>query len=71
MSKSRPVLKVSTAVRAGGMTYQHNRRALKVRSGVKSGGIDPQGAGNHNRIARAVKAVVTRFADPIARALRK
>jgi hypothetical protein len=38
-------LKVRTAVKAGGMTVQHNRGGLQVRAGAKAGGMSAQ----HNR----------------------
>ena len=40
-------LKVSSAVKAGGLTSNHNR-GLKVRSAVKAGGLSTH---NHNRLA--------------------
>lgn len=60
-------LVVTTGIRSGGLTHQHNRRVLKVRSGLKAGGIDP----NHNVIARALASVLRQYADPIRRAVAK
>lgn len=59
-------LKVRTAVKAGGMTYQHSRRALKVRAGLKAGGVMV----NHNRVALALAAVL-KHADVVRRGLGK
>lgn len=46
MGKKKKYIKVSTAIKSGGLTYQHNRRVFKVNSGLKSGGFWP----NHNLI---------------------
>jgi len=43
-------LTVQTAIKAGGLSMNHNARALKIRSGVKAAGLSVQ----HNR--RALKA---------------
>lgn len=59
-------LKVTSSIRSGGITPQHNRRGLKVRAGVKAGGIDH----NHNPIALALAAVLKKAAK-IRRGLRR
>jgi len=47
-SKKQMGLKVSTGVKAGGFSMNHNRAGLKVRASVKAGGLSM----NHNRRAR-------------------
>jgi hypothetical protein len=41
-------LSVKTSIKAGGLSFNHNRLALKVKSAVKAGGL----RFNHNRLAR-------------------
>jgi len=45
-------LSVQTAIKAGGLSMNHNGRALKVRLGVKAGGLSM----NHNGRALKVRA---------------
>jgi hypothetical protein len=54
MKASTNALRIKTSLKAGGLSYQHNR-GLTVRSAVKAGGMSPQ----HNRglkVRSAVKA---------------
>ena len=54
MKNSGAGIKVRSGVKAGGMTFQHNRKAagVRVRAGVKSGGMNV----NHNRAASTARA---------------
>jgi hypothetical protein len=47
----RKAIRVSTGVKAGGMTFQHNRKltGVRVKAGVKAGGLTFQ----HNRGLRS------------------
>src|SRR6185312_792530 len=47
-------LKVRSAIKAGGLTINHNRSGLKVRSAVKAGGLTI----NHNRSGLKVRSAV-------------
>ena len=46
----RKAIRVSTGIRAGGSSFQHNRKlAVRVKAGVKAGGVNFQ----HNRGLRS------------------
>jgi hypothetical protein len=45
MKTQKKILKVRSAVKAGGLVSNHNGSILKVRSAVKAGGL----VSNHNR----------------------